>query len=69
MSETLSLVIAGEVDHGKSTIVGRILEDTHAIPEDRIQAVRKICEKSGKEFEYSFLLDALDKEPQNRVSP
>lgn len=68
MNEPLSIVIAGEVDHGKSSIVGRILEDTGAIPPSRIEAVKKICEASGKIFEPAFLLDAFDEEQKQGVT-
>ena len=42
--QRLSFVVVGHVDHGKSTLVGRLLADTGSVPEDRIERVRRICE-------------------------
>ena len=56
--ETLNLVVAGHVDHGKSTILGRLLAETGAVPEAKIAAVREKCRRNAKPFEYAFLLDA-----------
>jgi bifunctional enzyme CysN/CysC len=55
----LHLVISGHVDHGKSTVVGRLLADTGSLPEGKLEQVRALCERSSKPFEYAFLLDAL----------
>ena len=53
------IVIVGHVDHGKSTVVGRLYADTGSLPEGKLEAVRKECQRTGKPFEYAFLLDAL----------
>jgi bifunctional enzyme CysN/CysC len=60
--ERMNIVVVGHVDHGKSTLVGRLLVDTGAIGSDKITMVRKVCEKLSKPFEYAFLLDALKDE-------
>ena len=61
-SRLLRLVIVGHVDHGKSTLVGRLLSDTGALPEGKLDFIRDICKQQGKEFEFAFLLDALEDE-------
>jgi bifunctional enzyme CysN/CysC len=58
----LHLVISGHVDHGKSTLVGRLLADTHSLPDGKLEQVRALCERTSKPFEYAFLLDALKDE-------
>ncbi|NOT07676.1 MAG: adenylyl-sulfate kinase [Gemmatimonadales bacterium] len=58
----LSIVVGGHVDHGKSTLVGRLLADAGALPEGKLEQVRALCEKTGRPFEYAFLLDALKDE-------
>lgn len=60
--ERMNIVIVGHVDHGKSTLVGRLLVDTATIGQEKIEAVQKVCDKLGKPFEYAFLLDALKDE-------
>lgn len=61
-SACMNVVVAGHVDHGKSTIIGRLLVDTRSVPEDKLAQVRAACERSAQPFEYAFLLDALKDE-------
>src|SRR5690242_801048 len=65
---TLPIVITGHVDHGKSTIVGRLLADTGSLPEGKLEAVRANCERHAKPFEYAFLLDALKDEQAQGIT-
>src|SRR5690625_3676993 len=58
----MRIVIVGHVDHGKSTIIGRMLADTGALPQGKLEQVKEICRRTGKTFEYAFLLDALKDE-------
>ncbi len=60
--DRLHIVICGHVDHGKSTIVGRMLADTGSLPQGKLEQVRALCERTAKPFEYAFLLDALKDE-------
>ena len=66
--EMLQVVTVGHVDHGKSTLVGRLLCDTQTIPPMKVQAVRDLCERQGKVFEYAFLLDALEAEREQGIT-
>ena len=59
----INLVVVGHKDHGKSTLIGRLLYDSKAIPEQKLQEIRDELEKSGKkEFEFAFILDSLEEE-------
>ena len=58
----MNIVFCGHVDHGKSTIVGRLLVDTGSLPEGRLEQVQALCARTSKPFEYAFLLDALKDE-------
>jgi len=64
----LSLVIGGHVDHGKSTIIGRLLADTGSLPEGKLEQVREMCARTAKPFEYAFLLDALKDEQAQGIT-
>lgn len=68
LREQMNIVIVGHVDHGKSTLVGRILADTESIDPNKIKQVREICERQGKRFEYAFLLDALEAERDQGIT-
>ncbi len=69
MTQTsLRLVIAGHVDHGKSTIVGRLLSDSGQVHQDKLSKLRATCEKSGRQFEFAFLLDALEEEQEQGIT-
>lgn len=60
--ETMNVVIVGHVDHGKSTLVGRLLADTGVLGDGKLEKVQAVCKQQGKVFEYAFLLDALEEE-------
>src|SRR5213594_3871608 len=63
----LRVVFVGHVDHGKSTLIGRILHDTGSLPEGKIEMIRKACAAEGMEFEFAFLLDALLEEQEQNA--
>ena len=67
-SEQMQIVIVGHVDHGKSTVVGRLFADTGSLPQGKLEAVRRECERTGKPFEYAFLLDALSDEQDQGIT-
>ncbi|MDR3146544.1 MAG: GTPase [Treponema sp.] len=67
-SERMNIVITGHVDHGKSTLVGRLLADTRSLPEGKLQGVKDSCKKNGRVFEYAFLLDALEDERKQGIT-
>jgi bifunctional enzyme CysN/CysC len=64
----LRVVFVGHVDHGKSTLIGRILHDTDSLPEGKIDMVKKACAAEGMEFEFAFILDALLEEQKQNVT-
>ncbi|MBM7622968.1 GTP-binding protein [Sporohalobacter salinus] len=66
--EDLNIVIAGHVDHGKSTIIGRLLADTDSLPEGKLEQVKETCRRNSKPFEYAFLLDALKDEQSQGIT-
>ena len=64
----LKVVFVGHVDHGKSTLIGRILHDTDSLPEGKIESIREACAVENMEFEFAFLLDALLEEQEQNVT-
>ena len=67
-SAKLRIVIVGHVDHGKSTLIGRLFHDTNSLPDGKIEQIRKASEAEGMEFEYAFLLDALLEEQAQNIT-
>jgi len=64
----LRVVFVGHVDHGKSTLIGRILHDTGSLPEGKVDEIKKACAAEGMGFEFAFLLDALLEEQKQNVT-
>ena len=67
-AQRLKVVFVGHVDHGKSTLIGRILHDTGSLPEGKIAAIQQACAAERMEFEYAFLLDALLEEQAQNIT-
>ena len=66
--EILNIVVVGHVDHGKSTFIGRLLYDTHSLPQGTVDKVMRISKESGKPFEYAYLLDAFEEEQKQNIT-
>ncbi|MBI5555547.1 MAG: GTP-binding protein [Elusimicrobia bacterium] len=66
--QRMNIVIVGHVDHGKSTVIGRLLADTGTLPQGKLEFVREMCRKNAKPFEYAFLLDALKDEQAQGIT-
>ena len=67
-AERMHIVVTGHVDHGKSSVIGRLLADTGSLPEGKLDSVRRACERHAKPFEYAFLLDALKDEQAQGIT-
>ena len=67
-SHQLKIVIVGHVDHGKSTLVGRLLHDTGSLPEGKLEAIKAMSERRGMPFEWAFLMDAIQAERDQGIT-
>ncbi|MEC8265228.1 MAG: adenylyl-sulfate kinase [Pseudomonadota bacterium] len=62
------IVIVGHVDHGKSSLIGRLMYELGQVPEGKYEELKKVSEKRGMEFEFAFLLDALQAERDQGIT-
>jgi sulfate adenylyltransferase large subunit len=68
MKERLKFVIVGHVDHGKSTLIGRLLFDTDSLPEGKMEEIKSICDQLGKDLEFGFLMDHIQEEREQGIT-
>jgi elongation factor 1-alpha len=65
----LNLVTIGHVDHGKSTLIGRILYDTKSVSEEDMRKLKALATELKKEtFEFAFVMDKLKEERERGVT-
>ena len=60
-------MVCGHVDHGKSTVLGRLLADAGALPDGRLQQIVQ-ARGPGTRVEYAFLIDALKDERSRGIT-
>jgi len=64
----VNIVIIGHLDHGKSTLIGRLLLDTNSLPKEKLSEIKRVSRELGAESELAFLTDQLREErEQNRT--
>lgn len=68
MSRDLNIVAVGHVDHGKSTLIGRLLHETGSLPEGKLDELLASSRRRGVPMEWSFALDALQAERDQAVT-
>lgn len=68
MARALKIVIGGHVDHGKSTLIGRLLHDTDSLPPGKAEELEALSRKRGMALEWSFVLDALQTERDQAIT-
>lgn len=66
--EQMNVVFVGHVDHGKSTVIGRLLADTNSLPKGKLEGIRARCAAQGLPFEYALLIDALKDEQAQSIT-
>ncbi|TAM37844.1 GTP-binding protein, partial [bacterium] len=68
MQNCLKVVVVGDVDAGKSTLIGRFLYESGSLPEGAIAGIEESCKKQGNDFEFAYLLDSLEEERENQLT-
>ncbi len=67
--EHINVAMIGHVDHGKSTLIGRLLYDAGEIPEHIIEKYRKEAQEKGKAtFEFAWVMDRLKEERERGIT-
>ena len=67
--EHMNLAMIGHIDHGKSTLLGRLLTDTGAIDPHIVEEYRKKAEALGKAtFEFAWVMDSLKDERERGIT-
>ena len=64
----ITIVLLGEKDHGKSTLIGRLIFETKSLPDDRMRDVRNALKGKGKKFEWAHLLDSFQYEREHEMT-
>jgi bifunctional enzyme CysN/CysC len=64
----LRIVIVGHVDHGKSTLIGRLLHDTGSLPTGKLEELKQVSARRGVPIEWSFVLDAFQAERDQAIT-
>jgi len=62
MSDLLSIVVVGEINSGKSTLIGRFLFEMHAFSYSTISELKNICKRLNHDFEFAYFLDSFEEE-------
>jgi bifunctional enzyme CysN/CysC len=64
----LKLVVVGHVDHGKSTLIGRLFYDTGSLPEGKYEQLVAIAQRRGVPFEWANMMDGLQAERDQNIT-
>lgn len=65
----INIVTAGHVDHGKSTLIGRLLFDSGAIRKDQLRKLKGIAKEMKKEtWEFAYVMDKLKEERERGLT-
>lgn len=65
----INLITSGHVDHGKSTLIGRMLFDSGALEEQELRKLKDKAKEMKKEtFEFAFVMDNLKEERERGVT-
>jgi bifunctional enzyme CysN/CysC len=64
----LRIVVVGHVDHGKSTLIGRLFYDAGQLPDGKYEQLAAAAARRGARFEFANLTDALQAERDQNIT-
>lgn len=64
----MNIVIVGHIDHGKSTLIGRLLFDTKSLPESVLAEASKNTANGAPQIEFAYLVDSLEEERLQNIT-
>lgn len=62
------IAFVGHIDHGKSTLCGRLLAESGAVPPDKLEDLRQACQGKGGAIDYAFCMDAFCEEREKLMT-
>lgn len=68
MKQEIPVVMIGHQDHGKSTLIGRLLLDTKSIQDSRVRDIKETDKSSGHKFELAHLVDSFKQEREREMT-
>jgi bifunctional enzyme CysN/CysC/sulfate adenylyltransferase subunit 1 len=68
MEDYLKVVVAGEVDAGKSTLIGRLLFEMGSLSKEITEQIKHSYTVSGSSFEFAYVLDSLEEERKGNLT-
>ncbi|KPK98811.1 MAG: hypothetical protein AMJ95_02395 [Omnitrophica WOR_2 bacterium SM23_72] len=68
MENPLQVVVTGDVDSGKSTLIGRFLYEAGALSQEATEEITDICQRLKHDFEFAYLLDSLEEERVHQLT-
>lgn len=66
--QEIPIVLIGHQDHGKSTLIGRLLLETNSIKENRLKEIQQIDKDLGYNFELAHLVDSFREEREKEMT-
>ncbi len=65
----INVITAGHVDHGKSTLIGRLLFDSGSLSDQELRKLKEKAKELKKEtFEFAFVMDQLKEERERGLT-
>ncbi len=70
-NDVLKFITCGSVDDGKSTLIGRMLHDSHMIFDDQVNELKSSSKKygtTGEDIDFALLVDGLAAEREQGIT-